>query len=512
MRPSRYWTLLLLLVPVLMSGCFGGSNKDSKSADTTGDNPKRPAIPDKPASPRFAVSKAGEQRPAAPSLKGRQADDATWQRLADKADQDGTVAVIVALNVNARPEGSLSQADRGAQRAAIAKTRDSVLGDLGGTNFSKVKNFAQVPYVAMHVTPEALAVLRKSPAVLGISEDELVPLPDDEMGSALNATTPNDELANWWDLSDTNAYKAWNNGYDGRGQTVAILDTGVQSDHPWLSGKVVSEACYSTLAIGVTEGNCPNGTWVQSGSGSARPCTFDADHCKHGTHVAGTAAGSYAGIAYQAKIIAVQVFHNEPGKGARSFTSDQLWGMKWVYDHRKQWKIAAVNLSIGGGRATATCDDRTNNKSFYSWTWTLKSVGIATVVSSGNDGYSDAISSPACNSDVISVGNSTLDSNGQDAVYSGSNSASFLSVLAPGTQICSSVPVNASECGWTGTSMAAPHVTGAIASLKELRPGASVASELAALQQSGSPISDSRNGVTKSRIDVWGAIVYLHNH
>jgi subtilisin len=60
--------------------------------------------------------------------------------------------------------------------------------------------------------------------------------------------------------------------------------------------------------------------------------------------------------------------------------------------------------------------------------------------------------------------------------------------------------------------MAAPHVTGAIASLKELRPGASVNSELAALQQSGSPISDSRNGVTNSRIDVWKAIVYLHNH
>jgi subtilisin len=505
--------MLLVLVLVFAAGC-GGSSHRSKAALRESANPKRPAVPDNPPPPKFPASQGNGQQAGGEgggrNLKGKPTDEATWSRLKDKAEHDGSVAVIVALDADANPEGSLSQSNREAQQSAIASKRKRVLDELKGAKFDKVKAFDEVPYVAMHVSPEALAALKKSPDVIGVSEDELLPLPDDV--AAVEGTTSNSNLANWWDLGDSDTYTAWQNGYDGRGQTVAILDTGVQSDHPWISGKVVSEACYSTLATGSTAGNCPNGLWTQTGPGSARPCTYDTNHCKHGTHVAGTAAGSYAGVAYKASIIAVQVFHRDASGTPLSYTSDQLWGLKWVYDHRVNWSIAAVNLSIGGGGYTTFCDDRASSSSFYAWASTLRSAGIATVVSSGNDGYYNGISSPACNSDVVSVGNSTLDAGGKDAVYSGSNSASFLSLLAPGTQICSSVPYSSSECGWIGTSMAAPHVTGAIASLKELRPSASVSSELAALQATGAPIYDSRNGVTKPRIDVWQAIVYLYNH
>jgi subtilisin len=232
--------------------------------------------------------------------------------------------------------------------------------------------------------------------------------------------------------------------------------------------------------------------------------------------VAGTAAGIF-GVARAARIIGISVFHRDPATGGPlSYTSDQIWGLWRVYNLRTTYPIAAVNLSIGGGRATAYCDNRTSSSSFYSWAAVLRSANIATVVSSGNDNYSNAISSPACNSDVVSVGNTTLTPAGADAVFGGvsggSNSASFLSVLAPGTQICSSVPVSSVECGWIGTSMAAPHVTGAVAVLKQLRPGASVAQSLASLQYGGVSVTDSRNNVTKARINVWGALVYMYGH
>ena len=172
-------------------------------------------------------------------------------------------------------------------------------------------------------------------------------------------------------------------------------DTGIQASHPALAGKIVAEGCYSTLAYGSSAGGCPNGSWTQTGAGAARYCSYSSS-CSHGTHVAGTAAGSY-GVARAAKIMPVQVFHRDAASGnALSYTSDQLWGLKHVYDRRNQYSIAAVNLSIGSGGYTAPCDDRTSSSSFYAWAAALRSVGIATVVAAGNDGYYNGLSSPAC--------------------------------------------------------------------------------------------------------------------
>src|SRR5258705_417618 len=78
------------------------------------------------------------------------------------------------------------------------------------------------------------------------------------------------------------------------GWVVAILDTGVHGAHPFLAGKVVSEACYSA------HGDCPNGNDEQIGAGAGETCTYAPHTCRHGTHVAGIAAGrgdDFSGVA-----------------------------------------------------------------------------------------------------------------------------------------------------------------------------------------------------------------------
>jgi subtilisin family serine protease len=141
----------------------------------------------------------------------------------------------------------------------------------------------------------------------------------------------------------------------------------------------------------------------------------------------------------------------------------------------------------------------------------LRSAGIATVAASGNDSYVNATNYPACLSSVVSVGNTGLDSTGADAVFRQSNSAPFLSLLAPGTEILAAVPGGGRE-RHSGTSMAAPHVAGTFALLRQAHPGVSVDQALGALIVTGQPVTDDRDPeshVTKPRIDVGKALQRL---
>jgi subtilisin family serine protease len=127
----------------------------------------------------------------------------------------------------------------------------------------------------------------------------------------------------------------------------------------------------------------------------------------------------------------------------------------------------------------------------------LRSVGIATVAASQNNSFTDKIAAPACISSAVSVGSATK----TDQVSPASNSAPFLSLLAPGIPITSSVP--GGGFGIMGnTSMATPHVAGAWAILKQQFPTATVGAVLNALRVTGLPITDAKNGVTTPRIRI----------
>ena len=163
--------------------------------------------------------------------------------------------------------------------------------------------------------------------------------------------------------------------------------------------------------------------------------------------------------------------------------------------------MAAVNMSLGGEVYLSPAECDADNGATKAIIDTLRSVGIATVAAAGNKGAANGIGAPGCISSAISVGSTTK----ADAVSSFSNSAPFLSLLAPGSSIRSSVP-GGGFAFFSGTSMATAHVTGAWAVMKQKNPEATVTAVLDALIVTGRSISDPKNGIVKPRIDVAGAV------
>ncbi len=414
-----------------------------------------------------------------------------------KALSAGTVRVIVELRTEFQPEGILRTSTAvQKQRRDIASSQESLLRETPGILTDSIKRFDYVPYLAFETSVTGLDHLRTSAEVTNIFEDVAVPPTLAESVPLIGAPA------------------AWTAGFSGAGQTVAILDTGVDKSHSFLAGKVVSEACFSTSSFAQSSSSvCPGGVSASTSVGAGVNCSTSVTGCDHGTHVAGIAAGkgsSFSGVARDANLIAIQVFSRFDSFStctsgppcALTFTSDQIKGLERVFALRSTFNIASVNMSLGGGQFSSNCDSQPQKAAIDN----LRSVGIATVIASGNDGFKSAISAPGCISSAISVG-STGDGSGAtglNAVSSFSNSASFLNLLAPGNLIRSSVPGD-SFANFQGTSMATPHVAGAWAVLKSKSPGASVSEVYAALRDTGLQVTDT-NGITKPRIRVDAAV------
>jgi subtilisin family serine protease len=206
----------------------------------------------------------------------------------------------------------------------------------------------------------------------------------------------------------------------GEGVTAYIIDTGVRITHSNFGGR----ASYGYDAI-------DNDNTAQDGNG-------------HGTHVAGTVAGSSYGVAKKAKVVGVRVLNNQ-GSGT---TAQVVAGIDWVT--RNAVKPAVANMSLGGGIDTAL--DTAVRNSIAS--------GVTYAVAAGNDSSNASNYSPARVAEAITVGSTTS----TDARSSFSNFGSVLDIFAPGSSITSSWNTSDSATNTiSGTSMATPHVAGAAA-------------------------------------------------
>ncbi|MFC5821023.1 S8 family peptidase [Nonomuraea harbinensis] len=360
-----------------------------------------------------------------------------------------------------------------------------------------VQTLSRLPVVTLRADRAALARLARQPGVVSVSED--VPVPP-----ALAESVP---------LIGGDRTRAA--GLTGAGSVVAVLDSGVATGHPFLGGRVVAEACFSpTDAAYEASSLCPDGADRQVGPGAADsesgPCASPALDCAHGTHVAGIAAGDGegldgawgSGVAPAAGLVAIQVysrFDSFAYCGATgppcllSFVSAQLAGLEKVLELADAgMPVAAVNMSLGSGGYTTPCDNDPRKPAIDS----LLAAGVPTVVAAGNSGYESAVSAPACVSSAVAVGSTT----DEDEVSGFSNRGPLLDLLAPGFDIVSSVPGDLWQT-MNGTSMAAPHVAGAFAVMRQARPAATPAELEAAIKSTGRPVTYESGTTPRLQLD-----------
>lgn len=351
------------------------------------------------------------------------------EELIVKAKDEGMVRIIIRLNMEFKPEGKLGNPESIlTQRRKISELQLELINILEPYKISRVKRSRYAPSLAMAVNEQAMKVLlEQSHLVRYIELDLLRRL--HLSGSRLV----------------TGARRAAELGYRGGGWAIAILDSGVDTTHDFLLNKVVGEACFS-------DNLCPNGATEEHGSGAGINCPTSITGCDHGTHVAGIAAG-WGGIAQHASIISIQVFSREDSvETCESYddvapcllTRDSVLAsaLDWVHGHTynvfglpvatPSYSVAAVNMSLGWERFTTPCTDSVMKDHIDN----LRSIGVATVISSGNNGYPDSLSFPACISSAISVGATTK----TGGIWESSNRSDFMSLWAPGVSIESSTP------------------------------------------------------------------------
>ena len=398
--------------------------------------------------------------------------------------------VLIRMAESAVPDGRLRGPERAAQRARLRAARAVVRRAVEQAGGQSGEDYETLPWVAATLDRRALDVLAARADVSAILDDPLA-------APALAASVP-----------QIGAPTAWASGIDGRGWTVAVLDTGIDRTHPFVAAAIGSEACFSTASV-VSRSLCPGGTGSLAGPGAATRCDPVMSGCEHGTHVAGIVAGrseTLHGVAPAASLLAIQIFSrfDDPsycggaGPCVLSYTSDQVRALEHVYlsagpDNAAH--IAAVNVSLAGALMPGACD--TEYGAFKDAVDTLGAIGIPTIVAAGNTGVAGQIAAPACVSTAVAVGASDR----TDHVASFSNRSPQVALVAPGEGIVSSTS-NGAFAAMSGTSMAAPHVSGAWALLKQARPGIGVRDGLALLRESGTPVPDLATGTTFPRLAV----------
>lgn len=381
-----------------------------------------------------------------------------------------------------------------------ASTADRV-GDIVEAGGGAVRHdLSHAGLVAVTADDDTAARLAALPGVAAVIPDEpLRPLGEVPVSPA---GSYNPHAA----LRATSAASGWPSA--GAGHTVAILDTGVQSAHPSLAGKVVAAGCFSTNlpSSGITPA-CAGDTPELLGE----PCNFAS--CNHGTAVAGIAAGRVTpgashtgGLAPGAVIAAVQVFSKATWPDGcdagcpLAYSSDVVAALTWLVSIAEDINLASVNLSLGGGPGASTCSTDMGGPAIRQ----LAALGVPVIAAAGNDGDPHRVSWPACAADVIAVSgaSSAAGDTWSSMLVDRYNGGPKIAVAAPGYRVPAPVPGQTAWWLHSGTSFASPAVAGAAAAWRERNPTGGLSQFLPAV--TAGTVTDQRTGASYPRLEMAG--------
>ncbi|TKJ17709.1 hypothetical protein CEE44_04215 [Candidatus Woesearchaeota archaeon B3_Woes] len=301
----------------------------------------------------------------------------------------------------------------------------------------------------------------------------------------------------------------------GKGQTICIIDSGVNYSHSDLGGCYGNNTNFSCKIIGGID-YCSDDVTCNPGFEDDNPMDVNG----HGTHVSGIVAanGSIKGVAPEAKIIMIKASNSS----GTFWDDDLIAAIEWCTDNSSTFNISVISMSLGGGAESSYC----NGDSLAPYINAAVAKNISVVVATGNEYNTTHISGPACVQNATPVGSTTK----SDTMSSFSNRNNITQLVAPGgtlsnsgacspgtmdsNRICSTWK-DGSYLAISGTSMATPHVAGAVALLQQFyklqnKPPLTTEQIETTLNNTGTIINDSGgSGLIFRRINTYAAIQSL---
>jgi len=282
-----------------------------------------------------------------------------------------------------------------------------------------------------------------------------------------------------------NAQSVWDQGFTGEGTTVAIIDQGVNLNHPYFVGQIIDGYCFVEATSSF---RCPNGSLEQSGveAASQRKIGSQFSTEDHGNMVAGIVAGNPTneapgGIAPGSDILMANVDLTLSGI---------LAGLRYVDQRKEELNIVALSMSWGGyfqeiPREWLRCDTNPELQQMAAVLSSLRKGGVIPFASAGNTPTLDIATSlfPSCLKDAVAVG-SVNQANDVSWYVTMSDK---VEIVAPDYTISANTFSYARS---SGTSAAAPLVAGSYALLRQAFPNHGAEQVLSAIKASGKPIND----------------------